>query len=252
MYLMQTKELDFINPIKTDDLTYGKAVVDAMVKELIDYGFTDQVSGRDHILCWNGKPRFELQEKANTDGLISFRFALPYADNSDTWGITASAGSVTSIANDSKNVRLQIKIWYFASEDVVYFGFADTIYSTPNHYIISIPCKTVEGVETIVGIRNFNNETPSIIPYVEATISNDYPFSWNISYTDFGTGKPDECYIRQGCVLYQSKIVKYIVDDFAEIKALNDFVLGQVITVDGERYVNVGSYDYFVKLTPIT
>jgi hypothetical protein len=227
MNIVKTKNIT-IKGIYENDTTFSRLLVEKICEELSAYGFSYEVdsSNRNYIL-WNGKRRWQISAVSNASQ-ISMRVAAAYGNSS--WGSTYSFGSISSTSTSEQSFTYEL----------AFFGFDDFCYLRINKSIplYSMPIVDLDEKKSVLNTKDYFSV---IAPLSATSMDNDTP--WSISYLSYYNIKvedPAKCFISDTFTLMHLGILKYVMPGMYSIAtSASTFSTGQVITVDGEKYINL-------------
>lgn len=231
MTILTTKTFT-IKGVYENDTTFSRLLIKKIYEELAVYGFSCKLNETEDQLhiSWNGKRRWYIGAIGNTSK-ISLRLAAEYGENG-AWGSTYTLGSISSTSTSEQSISITIK--FFAFDDFCYFNLNQ---STTNYYLQSAPIISMNGEESAL---NWIGTFSTLTPLAETSMDNN----WSISYTAYNIWPEDpaKCFISNAFVLSHSSVLTYIMKNIYSIAtsaAVSSFSAGQVITVDGEKYINL-------------
>lgn len=226
-----------IEGVYADGVTFSKLLLSAIKEELTEYGFVCEMNETNSgmRILWNSKYRLWIEAKTSTTH-ITMRYALPYGDQSN-WGSTFQLAEIDSASTEAQTFSFDLK--FFAFDDIAYMDICN-----PDSIYMSVPAYSIDGTSTVVGVRVNNNSNATtwavqlVCPFAETAMDNNWSVALPyLGYGAYPTDPARSIVASTALFIHNSNNVEYITESLSYVGHSTSFDVGQVITIDGERYV---------------
>lgn len=231
MNILQTNTIS-VTSIYEHEYTFGRLMAVAIAEKLTKYGFTyTNPYSNDYHVFWNDQPVFVVSGQASTTK-CAIRIAARYNKSmTATWGSTYEFGSVKSTSTAEQTVSLDIAFFTTATGAYISFtGISD---------VISCTCVSLDGEESAMHVKYTQGYSVPLIVLDKESTGNASTESWSWTYktNDVSCAEPSRCFVTPRAGLVRNKLVEYTLDHVIQVESSATYTAGQVVTIDGEKYV---------------